>query len=514
MDIVIVGGGTAGWLAALFLSKITQHNLTLIESPTIGIIGAGEGSTGRLGSVIENYIYNFGCDLKDFFKKTNATLKYGVLHRDWAEKGASYFGPIDGSTTSNWNPDTSFLYLLGTGSAPLTRCSRFGCLKEDNLSLFQKNDLDRLYLPGPALHFDARLVGEYFKAQCSERVHLVQSTILDIGLSEQGHIASLTLSEGQTVHGDFFIDASGFSRVLINKMGGQWVDFSKNLPVNTAMPFFVDYKEGEEPPLYTTAWAQSSGWMWDIPLANRRGCGYVFCDEFLSQDQAQQEIETVLGQKISPLKFIKFTSGRLENVWIKNCLALGLSAAFLEPLEATSIHATIIQLEHFVFDFLQETLEHTLNPGATARYNARIAELIDGTKDFLVAHYVGGREDSEFWRYMSSGATTTEFVDDILQMCATMIPGIDDFSKTMGGANWSLWSYVLVGTRILKSEVGASFLRKHPIIRERGEKALNEWLAEYGRTKHQLYENCKVRRLVESNFSTWGLFHGASPSLA
>ena len=123
----------------------------------------------------------------------------------------------------------------------------------------------------------------------------------------------------------------------------KWVSFKENLPLNTGMPFHLKYKEGEIPEPYTTAWAQKAGWMWQIPLLDRKGCGYVYDDNFTTPEKAQEEIETILGQEIDPIRIIKFDSGRQESAWIKNCVTIGLSSAFLEPLEATSIHSTIVQ---------------------------------------------------------------------------------------------------------------------------------------------------------------------------
>jgi tryptophan halogenase len=263
-----------------------------------------------------------------------------------------------------------------------------------------------------ALHFDAHKVGKYFKKIVlkNTKIKHIDSEVLDITLTETGFISLLKLKNQEIVNGDFFIDASGFSRVLMKKLETPWVSYNKNLPVNSAMPFILDYKEGEMPDPFTTAWAQSSGWMWQIPVLERKGCGYVFDDNFITPDQAQAEIETTLGRKIDPIRVLKFDTGRLKNTWVKNCLAIGLSAAFAEPLEATSIHSTIVQLNRFVFEYLKPTVELTTNSGSINSYNRTVNRMYDDFKDFLVLHYMGGRSDSEFWKYISSGATKTEFV--------------------------------------------------------------------------------------------------------
>jgi tryptophan halogenase len=195
--------------------------------------------------------------------------------------------------------------------------------------------------------------------------------------------------------------------------------------------------------------------MWQIPSQHRKGCGYVFDDNFITADQAQAEIETTLGRPIDPIRVLKFDTGRLENVWEKNCLAIGLAAAFAEPLEATSIHTTIAQLMTFVFEFLKPKLEDTLNPGSRNSYNRRTAKLYDATKEFLIAHYMGGRTDSEFWKYVSSGKTKTEFVDNLLTMCKTQMPANRDLDISFAAPDMGLWSFVLAGLGHITPETSA-----------------------------------------------------------
>jgi len=454
MKIVIVGGGTAGWVSALIISKVApMHSITIIESSAIGIVGAGEGSTGLLTSVLKNLMYDFDCDLLDFLRETGATLKYGIKHQDWTKRGEHYMGPIGGAPTTNYTVDYIFAHYHSTHPDMVHMSSEHGQAMEKSISNFNKNTFKFDTLE-TALHFDAHEVGKYFKkiTTKSPGVTVLDDEVVDVNLREDGHIKSLLLKSAKVVDGDFFIDASGFRQVLMKKLGTKWISYKENLPVNSAMPFLLPYKEGEYPELWTTAWAQSSGWMWQIPTQHRKGCGYVFDDNFISADQAQAEIETTLGMPIEPIRVLKFDTGRLENLWNKNCLAIGLAAAFAEPLEATSIHTTVAQILMFTFEFLMPTVDETLNPGSMRSYNRRMAELYDTTKDFLVAHYMGGRDDSEFWKYIKSGATMTPFVQDILEMSKTKMPTNRDFSLVFGAPDMSLWSYVLAGTNRLAPE--------------------------------------------------------------
>ena len=199
--------------------------------------------------------------------------------------------------------------------------------------------------------------------------------------------------------------------------------------------------------------------MWQIPLLDRQGCGYVFCDAYITPDEAKKEIEMRLGREIEPIKIIKFDTGRQESAWIKNCLAIGLSSAFLEPLEATSIHTTIAQITWFAFEFLKPSLIDTVNSSSIAMYNKRTRRIFDDTKDFLVAHYMGGRKDSEFWKYIDNGATKTEFVEHLLETCKSRLPSINDFPEYYGSIGWPLYSHVLAGIDRIPKETSMKALR-------------------------------------------------------
>jgi tryptophan halogenase len=238
-----------------------------------------------------------------------------------------------------------------------------------------------------------------------------------------------------------------------------WVSYHDNLPVNSAIPFLLDYQEGEIPEPYTTAWAQNSGWMWQIPLLDRKGCGYVFDDNFITPDEAQAEIEARLGRKINPAKVIKFSTGRQELAWINNCVTIGLASAFLEPLEATSIHSTVVQIKNFVFDYLRDTTEETINQGSINIYNQRTRKMFDDLKDFIAMHYCGGRTDTEFWRYINTGVTKTEFVTNLIEMAKYRMPTHHDFPSYYGSAGWPLYSYVMEGLHLINKDVATKELQ-------------------------------------------------------
>ena len=218
MNITIVGGGTAGWLAALIISKRKpQHTVTVIESPTVGIIGAGEGSTGTMTNIIQNITFDYGCNEKEFVSFCDVTPKLGIEFVDWSGDKDYYISPITGSYTASVPLDYAFLHSLSTlPKNKLHLCSADGILIEHNKDTLSQKD-------GPAAyHFDAHKVGKYFKKVCGDKVKHIELDVTEVTLSENGNIKSLKLSDGNLIESDFFIDATGFSRTLMSKLNCEW----------------------------------------------------------------------------------------------------------------------------------------------------------------------------------------------------------------------------------------------------------------------------------------------------
>jgi hypothetical protein len=455
MNIVIAGGGTAGWLAALFFanSQPNKHNVTLVESTQLGIIGAGEGSTRILTRVLNNKFFDTGSNISEFMANTDATLKLGIRHKNWTGDGSSYYAPLDGTETHSFSPDVDFLIALcKEGPEGMHASSKLG-----------KCFIDKNYTEVTALHFDGTLIGKHFKKILENKVNHIDSIVSKVTLKEDGSIKSLILENNKEVFGDLFVDCTGFSRILMKALGVKWNSYSENLPVNTAIPFILPRPKDNPEPL-TVAHALSAGWMWQIPTASRIGCGYVFSDKYISVEDAQKEVELLLGHEIDPIKVIKFESGRCDVLWEKNCLALGLASSFAEPLEATSIHTTIVQLVTFCFEFMSDTWEKTYDLVGQKRYNSRMQKLYDDIRDFLVIHYQGGRTDSEFWRHISSGKTLTPFSREILERSKHKVPGFFNYDYYYGSAGAPLWNWVLAGTNNITKETAKKELELYGII--------------------------------------------------
>lgn len=403
--IVVVGGGTAGWLSALIIQSSAARaglpvRLSVVESSRIPTVGVGEGTT----AVFRVMLQHLGLDEFAFLRETGATVKFGIRHKDWRKVGVTYDGPIDDPHLVVRPPEgapPAFLDVFGVAAGrSVAQTHLFAHLLEREKSPFARKADGTLIPVGPfhhAYHFDQSLVGAYLRSRARDIAQVDAEVVGARKDPETGDIAALRLAGGDELEGDFFIDCTGFRRrLIVGEMGGTWHSYASDMPVNRAMPFWLEHDPERDIPPYTLAWAREAGWMWAIPTRDRMGCGYVYSDAHLTPEQAQAEIETALGRPIVPRADLKFDIGRLETPWIGNCLAAGLSSSFLEPLEATSIHGTVVQMMLFTQEHLQPLIE-----GGDARretYNAAVRRQVDDFRDFIGLHYVTEREDTAFWR--------------------------------------------------------------------------------------------------------------------
>ncbi len=399
-NVVIVGGGTAGWISAAALSKLLPSSvrITLVESEAIGTVGVGEATIPqirRLNGVL-------GLDEDDFVRATNGTFKLGIEFSNWGRVGDRYlhtFGDpginlaslhfhhywlrahAGGKAGSFWD------YSLHERAA---RAGKFGRMERvGNTSM-----TGLAY----AFHFDASLYAAYLRQRAEAAgVSRIEGRITNVALnSETGHISHVSLEDGQDLKGDLFIDCSGFRGLLIGQaLGVSYQDWSHWLPCNRAVAVGC---ERVGPPLpYTKATAHDAGWQWRIPLQHRTGNGHVFCDSFTSQDKAADTLLAGLdGKPLAEPRALSFTTGRREVFWHKNCVAIGLSSGFLEPLESTSIHLIQSNVSRLVELFPTRAFE----PANRDEYNRQVGHEYALVRDFLILHYhLTEREDSEFWLY-------------------------------------------------------------------------------------------------------------------
>ena len=420
MKVVIVGGGTVGWMTSLYLSSIKNGNEYInISSEEIPIIGVGEGTTGRF--VDEFSKIHYGLNITELMIKINALPKLGIKFRNWTDKG-DFYSPIDGTYTQDFYIDYSS-YIRPT--------SQFTTLMNNHKTNYVlKGDQLEYNINGHAFHIDAYKTSEYFRELSVQNgVKHIEGTVRDFDFH------SVTLKDGREIAGDLFIDCSGFSRVLSQDCG--WEDYSKYLPVNRGITFRTSDEKRNE---YTVAEAMDNGWTWEIPTREKVGRGYVYCDEFATD--VEQEIEKRYGQ-VEWGKEISFKSGRLEKFINRNCVSIGLSSAFLEPLQATSIHCALVQLELFVQEFMSDIrlLEDSL---LVQKYNEMVAKVYDDMRDFVALHYTGGKSDTEFWLHCKN-MDKPDRLKSILHLAKIRLTRSFDFDNIIGTVRQESWNPILAG---------------------------------------------------------------------
>jgi tryptophan halogenase len=442
MKIVIVGGGTAGWVTAAMIYKYrTDIDVTVVESSKLPIIGAGEGSADSLTWLINEPWPNDVVNELDFLRKTKATPKLAINLKNWKGDGSSIYSPISPSATASLPIDKLFLAsILKYGKSD--KASFNSWILDDNLSTFDKKYKKiSPQIANHSYHFDGALVGQYFKDVCLKfGVTIIDSEVEDLIFDSNEFLKELKLTNGQTLESDLWIDSTGFSRALMSKTKNKWISFKDELPVNSAIPFSTNITSFNVK-YETTAETLNCGWLWKIPLQERYGCGYVYCDEFQSYDKSISELRTKLRQDIEPIKHIKFDCGRYENTWYKNIVSVGLSSHFLEPLQATSIHIAIFTATNLILHSLKD-VETIFNNSNVNGFNNRVNVVIDDYKDLLQMHYLSGREDTSFWKFVKNEIKISDANRNRIDISKYRLLNNLDVSTEHGTAGWNVWSHI------------------------------------------------------------------------
>lgn len=447
--IIVLGGGAAGWLTALFCKKIYFNcEVQLIESDKIGILGAGEGSTPHLVS----FLKFLNIDISDLLTKTKGTIKYGINFENWNGDNKKYFHGFASFNFANkfqvkdiFSSDCYDKYLINCIGENLNLDKfTYGGLLVDN----KKNDLENQDF---SVHFDAHKIAEYLKNLAITRgvLHKTGDT-QSFKQDNSGNITSVILEDGSNEFCDFIFDCSGFKRIIIGKLlKSKWIDYQKYLPMKKAIPFFLNQEEEIAP--CTHAIAMKYGWIWKIPLQHRFGAGYIYDSDYINEDQALKEAEEYLGCELHSPRVISFDAGRFENVWVKNCMAVGLSAGFTEPLEATSLYLAVQQLKllsHFKECLFNAEEEKKKN------FNTIMANSNDDILGFLYLHYLTRRKDSDFWINFKQNTTVPEKLKEIIDNLKNNNLFSFNFTNDKAYANFSIESYLAVayGIGLLNSK--------------------------------------------------------------
>ncbi len=401
--VVIVGGGTAGWMAAAALSQLLGKRLsdiTLIESPDVPSVGVGEATIPG----IRNFIAHLGIDEVDFIKRTQASFKLGIQFEDWRHIGSIFFHPFaDYGTPIQGIDFHQCLYHTAvnndTDVALADYCLPTHLAKRKAFAQPPEYPQHPLADYKYAFHLDAVLLADMLKEYAIQKdvkhkPALVNEVIIN---DKTGFISKVTTQCGASIEGDLFLDCTGFAGLLIDKtLRVNYEDWSHWLPVNRAIAI---PSAGSTLNPYTVSKAHEAGWTWRIPLQHRTGNGYVYCADFTSDDRAQSLIEAQLeGDTIADAKRFRFTTGRRSKFWHKNCVALGLASGFIEPLESTSISLIQTGISRLMMLFP----DHGFNDADIAEANRLAATEMEHIRDFIILHYCLNQRSEAFWQHMRS----------------------------------------------------------------------------------------------------------------
>ncbi|MEM8492123.1 MAG: tryptophan halogenase family protein [Pseudomonadota bacterium] len=456
--VLIVGGGSAGWITAAYMDAVLNgpNNkavaITLIESPDVGRIGVGEATVPSLRDTMRT----IGLDEKTFLSAADGSFKQAIKFVDWLHKGSAYYHPFDRRPAGrvdraglSWLASDRSLPFASTVSVQPELCELGRAPKM----------LDNPDYEGPlsyAYHVDAeKLADTLCKVATSRGVTHLKGFVTEVLQHEDGRIAAVITREGMQIDADLFIDCTGFFSLLIEKtLGVEVEDYSQWLLCDRAVAMRVPhdvYYPGQRKP-YTTATALSNGWVWDIGLAGRRGTGYVYSSQFLSDDDAEAELRTHEGPHSRELEArrLRFQVGRRREPWTANCVAIGLSSGFIEPLESTGLFLVELSVatlcEYFPFtDDMQ---------GLATGYNRIIQDRYEEILDFIVLHYcLTRRDDTAFWQEVQKKERIPDRLAERLAMWRYKSPSFSDFHDTIQLFSHHTYEYVLYGMDFLRERL-------------------------------------------------------------
>ena len=448
----IVGGGSSGWMTAIYLNRYFNQreknfDINVIESPDVGIIGVGEATVHS----IRFFFAAMGLDERELMAETKATIKTGILFRNWKK-------PVDGKTHEYFHP---FDQQQPGGSVDISSAwfargrdkhERYDQAVSLNTHLMREGKCPKTSMSMPyqaitpyGYHLDATLLARFLRRKAVEAgVRHIEATVTDVSLAD-GRITGVTTDSGQ-FPGDFFIDCSGFRGLLISRLRDtNWQSFADVLPCNKAVAIQRELGGGEVPKPYTVATALSHGWAWQIDLVNRQGSGYVYDANRIDPEAAEQELREFLGEDSKVLKctHLDMNVGCRQDFWLGNCVAVGLAGGFIEPLESTGLH-----MIHLGVSLLATHLAGGMeNEALRNSYNEKMRGFYEDLKQFIVLHYcLTDRDDTAFWRAAPATGKACSWLDVRLHQWRHKICEYQDFAGSYSSIFTDTnYRYVLYG---------------------------------------------------------------------
>ncbi|MBJ6763735.1 tryptophan 7-halogenase [Myxococcaceae bacterium JPH2] len=426
--IIIVGGGSSGWMAAAYLHKALNFNanITLIESPRIPRIGVGEATIPTIKEELFDFLQ---IPEEEWMSECKATYKLGIRFQNWkkpAAQGGDHYYHNFGEMPEVKGIPLSHIWMYGRQKQGRTDSMEYACYPTSPIcdALKSPRFMDGSKAVHYAYHFDALLMANYLKKWSIERgLTYISDDIVETPLTEDGSIKCLKGESGRVYEADLYIDCSGFAGLLIEKaLGEPKITFHDSLLTDRAVAINIpsdSATEGIRP--YTTASAFSSGWTWEIPLYGRSGNGYVYASAFQTPEEAEREVRAWFGKKADNLdvRHIQFISGRRRRSWVKNCVSFGLASSFLEPLESTGLYFVYAALYQLVACFPNKQIE----PALRDKFNERVSYMVDDVRDFIVLHFcTSPRTDTPYWRANQNELKLPETLKEILELQRAGIP--------------------------------------------------------------------------------------------
>ncbi len=467
--VVIVGGGTAGWMAAAYLNRHLRGDrpngvkITLVESANVGVIGVGEATIPTLKVTLRA----IGVAERDFMVRTNATFKNAIKFVNWREDPGKnpnnfYFHPFeipptvhDHDIVKYWlarryrNGNTEdFAYACGLSA---TLCDHYRAPKNSSHPPYKG---PRYY----AYHLDAILLGHFLRDIATRRgVRHVVDDVVDVLLDERGYVRAVKTAGHGELEGDLFLDCTGFRGLIINEVyKTPFVDYTNTLFCDRAVALRIPYADKERPIRpFTTATAMSAGWIWEIDLYDRSGIGYVYSSQFISDDAAEQELRGFVGPACQGIKArrLRMRVGRNAKLWVKNCVSVGLAGGFIEPLESTGIYLTEIGLQMLAQHFPTKDFD----PSLSDHYNQLMTAHYDEIRDFIVMHYcLTEREDTPFWKQNKYNPALSDELHRNLRLWRNKFPTNLDLRSPLRVFGKPNYTFILAGMNHLPGPESAA----------------------------------------------------------